>query len=104
MDLNRRRMLQWAGTAGLAAAAAGVTPPAATAAPSVDPASRVVLCRDAWGAAPPRPGGRPNTPVRLTLHHTEVVLADNADAPQRLRQHQRYHQDTQGWILSLIHI
>src|SRR6478735_10072095 len=97
-DLTRRRMLQWAGNAGLAVAAAGLAPAVAMAAPSVDPASRVVLCRDAWGARPPRPGGTPNTPVRLTVHHTEVVLGDNANAPERLRQHQRYHQDTQGWI------
>ena len=97
MDLNRRRMLRLAGGAGLVVAAAG-THPAATAAPAVNPASRVVLCRDAWGARPPRPGGTPNTPVRMTLHHTEVVLGDNAIAPERLRQHQRYHQDTQGWI------
>src|SRR5690242_9152166 len=98
MDLNRRRMLRLAGGAGLAVAAAGVTHPATVAAPAVDPASRVVLCRDAWGAKPPRPGGTPNTPSRLTVHHTEVVLGDNANAPERLRQHQRYHQDTQGWI------
>lgn len=32
-------------------------------------------------------------PVRLTLHHTAVVLGDNRKAPARLRQHQRYHQD-----------
>jgi hypothetical protein len=97
-DCTRRRLLQWAGTAGLAVAAASVAHPAATAAPTVDPASRVVLCRDAWGAQPARPGGTPNTPVRLTVHHTEVVLGDNANAHERLRQHQRYHQDTQGWI------
>jgi hypothetical protein len=34
----------------------------------------------------------------MTVHHTEVVLGGNANAPERLRQHQRYHQDTQGWI------
>jgi len=31
--------------------------------------------------------------VRATLHHTAVALDDNADAPARARQHQRYHQD-----------
>ena len=97
-DLTRRRVLQL-GTAGLAAtAAACLTARTAVAAPAVNPASRVVLCRDAWGAAPPLPGGMPNSPNRLTLHHTEVVLGDNTNAPARLRQHQRYHQDTQGWI------
>ncbi len=34
----------------------------------------------------------------MTIHHTEVVLGDNSIAPARLRQHQRYHQDSQGWI------
>lgn len=99
-DLTRRRVLQLAGTAGLAVvtAAAGTTQSRAVAAPAVNPASRVVLCRDAWGAGPPRPGGTPNTPTRMTIHHTEVVLGDNANAPARLRQHQRYHQDTHGWI------
>ncbi len=97
-DLTRRRVLQL-GTAGLAAVtAARLTQPTAAAAPAVDPASRVVLCRDAWGAQPALPGGVPNTPTRLTVHHTEVVLGDNTNAPARLRQHQHYHQDTQGWI------
>jgi hypothetical protein len=93
-------VLQLAGTAGLAAATAAVCgeQPVATAAPTVDPASRVVLCRDAWGAKPPLSGGLPNSPNRLTVHHTEVVLGDNVIAPERLRQHQHYHQDTQGWI------
>ncbi|MCV7298303.1 N-acetylmuramoyl-L-alanine amidase [Mycobacterium barrassiae] len=93
--LSRRRLLQL-GTAGLAVAC--LKPPAAAAAPAVNPASRVVLCRDAWGAQPPRPGGQPNPLNRMTLHHTEVILGDNSNAPTRLRQHQHYHQDTQGWI------
>ncbi len=62
------------------------------------PASAVALCRDAWGALPPRPGGTPHTPNFMTIHHTAVVLGDNSNAPARLRQHQHYHQDTQGWI------
>ena len=49
------------------------------------------------GCAGP-PGGTPQTPTRMTIHHTEVVLGDNANAPARLRQHQHYHQDSQGWI------
>ncbi|OBK18942.1 N-acetylmuramoyl-L-alanine amidase [Mycobacterium asiaticum] len=36
--------------------------------------------------------------TRLTLHHSGVVLGANSNAPGRLRQHQRYHQDTHGWI------
>jgi N-acetylmuramoyl-L-alanine amidase len=66
--------------------------------PTVNPPSNVVLCRDAWRALPPRPGGTPHTLNRMTIHHTAVVLGDNSNAPARLRQHQRYHQDSQGWI------
>ncbi|OBI82187.1 N-acetylmuramoyl-L-alanine amidase [Mycobacterium sp. E740] len=63
-----------------------------------------MLCRDAWGAQPPRPGGTPQTPVRMTIHHTAVTLGDNANAPARLRQHQHYHQDTHGWIDIAYHL
>lgn len=66
--------------------------------------SDVILCRDAWGAMPPRPGGTPQTPSRMTIHHTAVVLGDNSNAPARLRQHQRYHQDTHGWIDIAYHL
>lgn len=66
--------------------------------PSVAPTSRLVLCRDAWGARPPRPGGIAHTPNRLTIHHTAVTLGANSNAPSRLRQHQQYHQDSHGWI------
>lgn len=62
------------------------------------PTSRLVLCRDAWGARPPRPGGIAHTPNRLTIHHTAVTLGANSNAPSRLRQHQQYHQDSHGWI------
>lgn len=100
--ISRRRALQLAGAAGLAAAAS-ISTPSATGSPAA-PASRAVLCRDAWGARPARPGGKPNAPERMTLHHTEVVLDANASAPARLRQHQRYHQDTQGWIDIAYHL
>lgn len=53
-----------------------------------------LLCRAAWGAAPANPADASHVPVRLTLHHTAVVLDDNAKAPARLRQHQRFHQDS----------
>ena len=66
--------------------------------PAVTPATNQVLCRDAWGAAAARPGGIPHTLNRMTIHHTAVVLGENSNAPSRLRQHQHYHQDTQGWI------
>ncbi|QZY47263.1 N-acetylmuramoyl-L-alanine amidase [Mycolicibacterium austroafricanum] len=80
------------------AAANQPPPPTPTVAASVTPASRVILCRDAWGAQPARPGGTPHTLNRLTIHHTAVALGANSSAPARLRQHQHYHQDTQGWI------
>jgi hypothetical protein len=63
-----------------------------------------MLCRDAWRAAPPRAGGIPHVPNFMTIHHTAVVLGDNANAPTRLRQHQHYHQDTQGWIDIAYHL
>ena len=63
-----------------------------------------MLCRDAWGARPARPGGTPHTLTRMTIHHTAVVLGDNSNAPGRIRQDQRYHQDTQGWIDIAYHV
>lgn len=97
LALSRRRLLQLAGLA--AAATACSAEPTASATPS-----HAVLCRDAWGANPPRPGGTPHTPVRMTIHHTAVTLGDNANAPARLRQHQHYHQDTHGWIDIAYHL
>jgi hypothetical protein len=40
----------------------------------------------------------------MTIHHTAATLGDNSNAPSRLRQHQRYHQDTQGWIDIAYHV
>ncbi|OBK31686.1 N-acetylmuramoyl-L-alanine amidase [Mycobacterium asiaticum] len=40
----------------------------------------------------------------MTLHHSGVVLGDNSNAPGRLRQHQRYHQDHYGWIDIAYHV
>ncbi len=40
----------------------------------------------------------------MTIHHTAAVLGDNSNAPARLRQHQHYHQDTQGWIDIAYHV
>lgn len=62
------------------------------------------ICRQAWGAAPARPGGRPHTITRMTLHHRAVVLGENRLAPSRLRQHQRYHQNDHGWIDIAYHV
>ena len=66
--------------------------------------SAALLCREAWGARPPRAGGTPHTIKRMTIHHTAVVLGDNRNSPARLRQHQRYHQDDHGWIDIAYHV
>jgi hypothetical protein len=81
-------------------------PPQTTATPSAGPTatSAELLCRDAWGARRARPGGRLHTITRMTLHHEAVVLGDNRNAPARLRQDQRYHQDQLGWIDIAYHV
>ena len=131
--LSRRRLFQVAGTAGVAVAAvacttrsvatptagsgsASVPSPSAPAkplpeqvpvvAPTPAPTttSAGLVCRDGWGARPARPGGTPHTISRMTLHHTAVVLGDNSNITSRLRQHQAYHQDHQGWIDIAYHL
>jgi hypothetical protein len=47
------------------------------------------LCREAWGARPPRPGGTPQIPSRITIHRTAVILGDNSNAPIHIRADQR---------------
>jgi N-acetylmuramoyl-L-alanine amidase len=131
-DFVTRRQLLWlAGGAGLAATVGGCAhtasssppakstaptdptvqavpppsaPPPAPAAVPMSTAAAQLLCRDAWGAQPPRPGGKPHTITRMTLHHEAVVLADNRNAPGRLRQDQHYHQDQLGWIDIAYHV
>jgi hypothetical protein len=56
-----------------------------------------VICRDALGLAAATSGGASHAIGRLTLHHTQVVLGENRNAPGRLRSHQQYHQE-QGWV------
>jgi hypothetical protein len=99
-SISRRRLLRLTGIAGLAV----TTTNARTIPNAVAATAGQILCRDAWGAAPARPGGTRHTPNSMTIHHTEVVLGDNANAPTRLRQHQRYHQDSQGWIDIAYHL
>ena len=95
--LSRRRLLHMAGAAGVAGVV-GVAGTRGTAGATPPTASAALLCRDAWGARPPTPGGRPHTITRMTIHHTEVVLGDNSIIASRLRQHQRYHQIDRGWV------
>ena len=130
--VDRRQLLRLAGSVGLASvigacssearnsaspsqAGPGPAPPsspAATganlpAAPMTSPAgatSAPLLCREAWGARPARPGGRAQTITRMTLHHEAVVLGDNRNAPGHLRSDQRYHQDQHGWIDIAYHV
>lgn len=90
-NLSRRDILK-AGGLGLTALVS--TPATATAAG----VSAAMLCREAWGARPARPGGRPHTIDRMTIHHSAVALPDNREIAARLRQHQRYHQDDKGWV------
>ncbi|OBB94673.1 N-acetylmuramoyl-L-alanine amidase [Mycobacterium sp. 852002-40037_SCH5390672] len=116
--VSRRQLLKLVGGAGAVAIVSGCarspsvtepatggthTPMTASAIP-VSAASAVMLCRDAWGARPARAGGRPHTITRMTLHHEAVVLGENRNAPNRLRQDQRYHQDTQGWVDIAYHV
>ena len=115
--LNRRRLLAIAGGAGFASFVAACSAPskpplptqqttatlASTSIPVAPPpptpaVSGVMLCRQAWGARPARPGGRPHTITRMTLHHSAVALPDNRGIVARLQQHQRFHQDTKGWV------
>jgi hypothetical protein len=98
-ELNRRTALNLAGAVTLAAIGVSNTPAsgAAGAAPSAA-AAGVILPRSAWGARPPRAGGRPHTITRMTIHHSAVALPDNRGIVARLQQHQRYHQDDKGWI------
>ena len=93
-------------TAGLEASPAATPPPEHMTSPTSTSSARsaVLLCRDAWGARPARSGGTPHTITRMTIHHTAVVLGDNRNAPARLRQHQQYHQDQQGWIDIAYHV
>ncbi len=73
-----------------------------TSAASAIPA--LLLCREAWGARPARPGGKAHTITRMTLHHEAVVLGDNRNAPGHLQNDQRYHQDQRGWIDIAYHV
>ena len=63
-----------------------------TTATTVEASEAVMLCREAWGAAPPTRSVPPHEITGLMVHHTAVVLDDNRKSPDRIRGHQRYHQ------------
>jgi len=63
-----------------------------------------LLCRESWGASPIRPGGRAHILNRMTLHHSAVLFDDNRQIAARLREHQRNHQEGQGWIDIAYHV
>jgi N-acetylmuramoyl-L-alanine amidase len=105
-EVNRRQLLRLAGSAALVSTTGGCS----RAAPSTlrtrltSAAPALLLCREAWGARPARPGGKRHTITRMTLHHEAVVLGDNRNAPGRLRKDQLYHQDQKGWIDIAYHV
>lgn len=60
--------------------------------------------RAAWGAAAPKPGGRPHALRQIALHHTAGPVAGTAGAPAALRSAQAYHQRDKGWIDLAYHL
>lgn len=74
----------------------GPDAPATGATGSAGPRGKLVvpvISRSSWRARKSRPGLRRHRPVRLTLHHTGVVLSDDRLSPARIRAHQNYHMD-----------
>lgn len=64
------------------------------AARTADPAAAMplaVLCRAAWGAAPPSGPYASHRLRLLTVHHTAVPHHDAREGPARVRLHQRHH-------------
>jgi hypothetical protein len=106
-SVNRRHLLQLAGSVGFASmvgACSTKTATSTTSARLTTATSALLLCREAWGARPARSGGRRHTITRMTLHHEAVVLGENRNAPGRFRQDQRYHQDQKGWVDIAYHV
>jgi hypothetical protein len=102
--ITRRQWLRLAGGAALASAVGSCAATSMTSPRLATATSAMLICRDAWGARPARAGGKRHTITRMTLHHEAVVLGDNRNAPGRLRQDQRYHQDQKGWIDIAYHV
>lgn len=100
MGFTRRQLLTLGAGVGLASVAgcSEAAPAPKVGLLSSTERSGVMLCRQSWGARPARAGGRLHTIDRMTIHHSAVALPDNRGIVARLQQHQRYHQDDQGWI------
>jgi hypothetical protein len=103
--VNRRQLFKIASSAALVSVVGACSSAAApsTRARLTSAESALLVCRQAWGARPARPGGKRHTITRMTLHHEAVVLGDNRNAPERLRKDQRYHLD-KGWIDIAYHV
>lgn len=56
-----------------------------------------VICRQAWGAAAPTTSMPSHAVQRLTVHHTASPISRLAEAPGKIRTHQRFHQQNRGW-------
>jgi len=78
------------------AAPTTTTSTTATATTMPEPEASPVICREAWGAQPISGELIEHTIDQITVHHTAVVLDDNADAPAHIRGHQEFHQ-SRGW-------
>lgn len=63
----------------------------------ITPIQLIVIPKTAWGAAPVAGTFVEHQITRITVHHSGSLLQDNQNAPQRLRDHQAYHQADQGW-------
>src|ERR1700748_3185097 len=104
-SVNRRQLLRLAGGVGVASIVSGCGSDTRTTRTRLTASTAAqLICRDAWGARPPRAGGKRHTITRMTLHHEAVALGDNRNAPGHLRQDQRYHQDQHGWIDIAYHV
>lgn len=63
----------------------------------ITPSQLAVIPKTAWGAAPVVGTFVEHQITRITVHHSGSLLQDNQNAPQRMRDHQAYHQADQGW-------
>ncbi len=84
-------------------AATTSTPSTSLAPPPAEARIVEVIGREAWGAAGQRGDLPRHTIDRITVHHTAGLLADNREAPGRVRGYQRFHQDS-GFVDLAYHV